>query len=88
MSFTLPRLCGSRESAQKLAETNTDKTPIIDASETASVAQGYVDELCKQLIKQQVDRVTFINPSDNLIKYFDKAIMLRNAKFSLEYVTR
>jgi hypothetical protein len=85
MSITLPKLCGSRESAQKLIQTNTDKSPVIDASNVESIAQGYTDELCKLLIEQKIDRVTFINASERLIRDFNRAIFLREAKFLLEY---
>jgi hypothetical protein len=84
MTIILPALCGVRSSAQKLVSSNRDKSPIIDARAVKSMAQGYADELCKQLVEQKVDRVTLIQPNDNFTRYFNKSRMLRNAKFLLE----
>ena len=81
----LPKLAGSRISAAELmADAPRDNTLLISHEGVESLAQGFVDELCKQLISRRIDRVTFISPSERFMEYFMRAHMLRSAKFFVE----
>lgn len=81
----LPRLGGSRNSAAELiAGAPRDNTLLFSFEEVKSLSQGYVDELCKQLIDLKIDRVTFISPTESFMKYFMTAHYLRSAKFFVE----
>jgi hypothetical protein len=83
--IALPNLAGSRETAAELVRPVSDLSPIFDARNSRSLAQAFVDELCKQLIAKRVDRVTFMAPSESFRRYFMKAYMLRSGKFLVEF---
>lgn len=81
----LPKLAGSRASAADLIATAPrDNTLLFSNEGVESLAQSFVDELCKQLIARRIDRVTFISPSERFMEHFMRAHMLRSAKFYVE----
>ena len=82
----LPALCGTRESAAQLvAGTANEDSPIFSLIGVQATAQGFVDELCKQLIERRINVVTFLNPSEKFIQYFMTAHRLRSAKFTVSW---
>lgn len=66
--LTLPRLAGSRQKAtilaESLPESLQDTVVVIDASESASVSQGFVDQLLKELIEVRESPNVFVVNSD------------------------
>lgn len=83
--ITLPEFCGARARAQEVASTLAfELSPIISFEKVESIAQGFIDELCKELVNRRVDRVTFIGPSETFMDYFMRAYRLRSARFLVE----
>lgn len=67
--ITLPRLLGSRESARKLVQkhvTNDCQYVVLNAFEQESTSQGASDELVRNLLKSNVDRVIVVNATSRL----------------------
>ena len=85
MALALSSFADSGERAIELIKHLKDKSPIIDVSKVISNAQGFVDELCAQLIASHIDKVTFIETPDNFKEYFMMAHYLRNGKFMVEF---
>jgi len=82
----LPTLCGTRESAAQLfTGISNEDSPLISLIGVQATAQGFVDELCKQLIDRRINVVTFLQPSEKFLEYFMRAHRLRSAKFSVSW---
>lgn len=81
----LPKLAESHLGvAELIASAPRDNTLLISHEGVESLAQGFVDELCRQLVALRIDRVTFISPSERFMEHFMRAHMLRSAKFFVE----
>ncbi len=81
----LPNVCSTREQAERIVkETIKDHSMVISLENTELTAQGFIDELCKQLIALHIDRVILIAANERFMNYFMRAHMLRNAHFMVE----
>lgn len=82
----LPRLCGTRDHAQSIiSQAPTDHSMLVSLKGVESVAPGFVDEFCKQLLSRRIDVVTFLHPSEKFLEYFMRSYRLRSAKFSVAW---
>jgi len=82
IELQLPRLAGSRLGAQEfLSELPDDLTMIsvlIDCSESASAAQCYVDELCKEILElRRAAILTLKSPSEDVLRNALRSVNLR-----------
>lgn len=83
--IVLPELCGTRGSAERLLATHRlDGSVRISLQNTTSVAQGFCDELCKQLMIEEIKLVELVSPSERFIEYFMRAHRLRKANFEVK----
>lgn len=81
----LPKLAGSRASAADLIATAPrDHSMLFSFSGVENLAQGFIDELCSQLISRGIDKVTFLSPPEDFMHLFMLSHMVRRAKFFVE----
>lgn len=85
MVVVLSSLAGSRARAIELIQPLRDLSPIIDARNVVSHAQGFVDEICAQLMLKRIDKVTFIQAPEKFRELFMRAHFLRGGKFLVDF---
>lgn len=81
--FKLPELVGSRSSALRLtAELPSSLETLIvavDCSAVLSASQGFVDELCKQILEERrAEELQLLYPSERMAIHAQRAAELRN----------
>jgi len=83
IELQLPRLAGTRFAAQEfLSKLPADLSMIsvlVDCSESAVAAQGYVDELCKGVLELRgAAMLTLKSPSEDMLRNALRSVNLRN----------
>lgn len=83
--LTLPRLAGTRAAAAEFCAATTNRlfatTVVIDASHCVSMAQGYADELVKQLLViRYAPRVEVRGASGPMVEYLTDAAERREVR--------
>jgi len=83
IELQLPRLAGTRSAAQEfLSELPADLSMIsvlVDCSESAVAAQGYVDELCKGILElRNAAMLTLKSPSEDVLRNALRSVNLRS----------
>ena len=79
-AITTPALAGARASAADLvaaADVRPGAVVTVDLSASESLAQGYCDELVKQLCEVREADVTFTSASARAADHIDRAARLR-----------
>lgn len=81
-TVTLPRLVGARQKAQELTailpENLSKAIVVVDASGSKAMAQGFIDELCKQVLEVRfAPKLIVKSVSEHSKAYFVKSGELR-----------
>lgn len=75
----IPTLAGTRQSASKVSSDATFEASVtLDFSQCLSAAQGFCDELTKQLLERSVTRIALVGANDRTRQHIERSLQLRD----------